>query len=92
VFPVRYEDLVEDMEQVTRRVLAYLGVPLPYDVVVRARTAKARDPVTEGWLARYRWLRGPATAQGVTASRGRGAWRGGPGQGHRRSEEGVRYA
>jgi LPS sulfotransferase NodH len=40
-FPVGYEDLVADMDGVTREVLAHLGIELPPDVRISPRTVKS---------------------------------------------------
>ncbi len=51
---VRFEDLVEDQEAQTLRVLRFLGVELPPGVAIAARTVKTRDAVNQEWLDRYR--------------------------------------
>lgn len=55
---VRFEDLVEDMEGQTRRVLRFIGIERPESYVVTEQTVKAGDAraraVNDEWLARYR--------------------------------------
>jgi trehalose 2-sulfotransferase len=56
-FHVRHEDLVKDMDGVTRGVLAFLGIDLPTGSVVAARTVRAGDARNKEWIARYLALR-----------------------------------
>lgn len=56
-FRVRYEDLVEDMDTVTRELLSFLEVAVPPDLAVSPRTANAADALNEDWIARYLTLR-----------------------------------
>jgi LPS sulfotransferase NodH len=51
---VEYEQLAAEPEAVVRRVLAFLGLPLPPDVTVAARTVRSADTVDEDWLRRLR--------------------------------------
>jgi LPS sulfotransferase NodH len=53
-FDVRYEDLVADMEGVTRRLLEFLGVAAPGDMAIEPRHARQADSVNAEWAARYR--------------------------------------
>lgn len=54
---VRHEDLVNDMDGVTREVLAFLGIDLPPGSVVAPRTVRAGDARNKEWVARYVALR-----------------------------------
>jgi trehalose 2-sulfotransferase len=56
-FHVRHEDLVEDMDGVTREVLSFLGIVPPPNLLVSARTTKSADARHEEWIARYRSMR-----------------------------------
>ncbi len=51
---VRFEDLVEDQEAQTLRVLRFLEVELPPGVEIATLTVKVRDAVDQEWLSRYR--------------------------------------
>jgi LPS sulfotransferase NodH len=53
-FCVRYEDLVQDMRGVTRDLLAFLGVELPGDTLIRPQHSKQADLLNEEWADRYR--------------------------------------
>lgn len=57
-YRVRYEELVEDMEGGTRKLLAFLGIDLPSGVTVEPQLAKQADDLNAEWAARYR--RGPS--------------------------------
>jgi LPS sulfotransferase NodH len=56
-FQVRHEDLVEDMDGVTRRVLAFLEIAPPPGSAVTAQTVKAGNAQNREWVARYLGLR-----------------------------------
>jgi LPS sulfotransferase NodH len=58
---VRYEDLVEDTEGVTRGVLAFLGVELPSGAMVEAQVVKQADGLNDEWAARYREAAAPSS-------------------------------
>ena len=53
-FDVRYEDLVADMEAVTRRLLDFLGVAVPEDTAIAPQHERQADSVNAEWAARYR--------------------------------------
>jgi trehalose 2-sulfotransferase len=55
-FDVRYEDLVADMEGVTRRLLEFLGVAMPTDTPIEPKHARQADSVNAEWAARYRQM------------------------------------
>jgi LPS sulfotransferase NodH len=55
-FAVRYEDLVADMEAVTRSVLGFLGVALPDDTPIKPQHERQADTVNAEWAARYRQM------------------------------------
>ena len=52
-FKITYEELVEDMEGVTRAVLDFLGIELPGEVRIRPRHQKQADGINADWIARY---------------------------------------
>jgi LPS sulfotransferase NodH len=51
---VRYEDLVDDMEAVTFRVLDSLGVEVPPGTTPEAKHSKQADAISAEWISRYR--------------------------------------
>jgi LPS sulfotransferase NodH len=53
-FIVRYEDLVADMEGVTRGVLDYLGLAVPDDTPIEPQHSRQADSVNADWAASYR--------------------------------------
>ena len=53
-FPLRYEDLVQDMSGVTLDVLAFLGVTPPSGCAVEPHHGKQADTISAEWVARYR--------------------------------------
>jgi LPS sulfotransferase NodH len=53
---VRFEDLVEDMDGVVRRVLEFLDIDIPSALVVSQRTVKTADARREEWIAKYRFV------------------------------------
>jgi LPS sulfotransferase NodH len=53
-FRVRYEDLAEDMEGMTRAVLAFLDVELPDDATIEPQHARQADAVNDEWARLYR--------------------------------------
>jgi LPS sulfotransferase NodH len=55
-FGVSYEDLVADMEGVTRRLLEFLGVAVPEDAPIEPQHARQADSVNAEWAARYRQM------------------------------------
>ena len=55
-FDVRYEDLVADMEEVTRRLLDFLGVAVPGGTPIEPQHARQADAVNAEWAARYRQM------------------------------------
>lgn len=55
-FGVGYEELVADLVGTTQGVLGFLGVVLPADVQIVARTASQADALNLRWAARYREL------------------------------------
>ena len=55
-FDVRYEDLVADMEAVTRRLLGFIGAAVPGDTPIEPRHARQADSVNAEWAARYRQM------------------------------------
>ncbi|HEY3051434.1 MAG TPA: Stf0 family sulfotransferase [Gaiellaceae bacterium] len=57
-FVVRFEDLVENKEPVTRSVLAFLEIELPSNARIAARTIQAGDFVNAEWIARYKRSQG----------------------------------
>jgi LPS sulfotransferase NodH len=54
---IRYEDLVEDADGVTRKVLAFLGIASPPGLVVTAQTARVGNAQNREWITRYMALR-----------------------------------
>ena len=58
-YRVRYEELVDDMEGVTRRLLAFLGVDLPSGVTLEHDITKQADDLNSEWAVRYRRLTEP---------------------------------
>jgi LPS sulfotransferase NodH len=57
--PISYEELVDEPAGVARRALRFIGVPVPDDLVVEARTRRQGDEVNEEWIRRYLAGRGP---------------------------------
>ena len=55
-FGVGYEDLVADMEAVTRRLLGFLGVDVPGDTPIEPQHERQADSVSAEWAARYRQM------------------------------------
>jgi LPS sulfotransferase NodH len=56
-FRISYEELVADMQVVTRQVLAFLGVNLP-DAQIEPEGGKQADALNARWAGRYRELAG----------------------------------
>jgi LPS sulfotransferase NodH len=56
VFEVTYEDLVADMQAVTRNVLGFLGVAASGDTPIEPQHARQADSVNADWAARYRQM------------------------------------
>jgi trehalose 2-sulfotransferase len=55
---LHYEDLVKDHVGEARRVLSYLGLPAPHDLVIpKPRLRKQADSLSESWVRRYRQIR-----------------------------------
>jgi trehalose 2-sulfotransferase len=61
-FRVRHEDLVEDMDGVTRSVLAFLEIAPPPDLAVTAQTVRAANALNREWVARYRAVKRRGTS------------------------------
>ena len=55
-FEIRCEDLMADMEAVTRRLLGFLGVAVPGDTSIAPKHARQADSVNAEWAARYRQM------------------------------------
>jgi LPS sulfotransferase NodH len=51
---VRYEDLVDDMEAVTFRLLDSLGVEVPPGTTPEPKHSKQADAISAEWISRYR--------------------------------------
>jgi LPS sulfotransferase NodH len=56
IVPLRvcYEDLVDDMEAVTFRVLNFLGVEVPPGTTPEPKHSKQADAISAEWISRYR--------------------------------------
>jgi LPS sulfotransferase NodH len=59
---VVYEQLVADPTGIVRAVLSLVGIDVPRDLVLTARTRRQADAVSEKWIRRYRELAARAGA------------------------------